>query len=596
MNSAWDDLDEPAAVVAVGQRAGVDREEQERHPVADHREPGERGRVELLEHHPVADDVLDVVGHHRQQAEQRSNAGSRGARSAANGAGTGVPAGRSVTRHDRRAADARATDARRSARPARAAARSRHRHAPSARGIGATPPWPRSAASSRAGSRACATRTCPPAVVDRAKGVTLHALASALLGAQPARGARSARADADEESGGAGRPTVLVDGAKLTKAGAAFVNAEMVLAGGKWDTFRMLTHPGHGHHSGGAGRGRGDGASGSDFSPRSRRPTRSWSGWPPTSSRRSWRAASTPARSSPPSALRSRRPRCAASTRSRSTTRSRTASSLAAGNLEGARSGGRALREGAAVRNALLAAALAREGMSAARPCSKARPASTILTPATTTGRLIYSFTGDTRARLDAITAGLGRDWIFLETLYRIYSTSGYNIAHVDVTAQLCEEHDIKPAGRRARRGGGELAGDAVPEPGIPAAERDGRAPRPGAPHTSPPTASSSAASPCCSGRHRGRRHPPAVLDLMKRVTLIPSHTQTLFGPRITIFTQGRQELHACRAPAASSSGTSPRRRGGIRGVVPACRSPPRSSTRSSRPAATSTARPAPTR
>src|SRR5439155_87627 len=29
---------------------------------------------------------------------------------------------------------------------------------------------------------------------------------------------------------------------------------------------------------------------------------------------------------------------------------------------------------------------------------------------------------------------------------------------------------------------------------------------------------------------------PPAVLDLMQRVTLIPSHSQTLFGPRITVF------------------------------------------------------------
>ena len=33
---------------------------------------------------------------------------------------------------------------------------------------------------------------------------------------------------------------------------------------------------------------------------------------------------------------------------------------------------------------------------------------------------------------------------MFLETLYRIYSTAGYNIAHVDVTAKLCEEHDIR--------------------------------------------------------------------------------------------------------------------------------------------------------
>jgi len=33
---------------------------------------------------------------------------------------------------------------------------------------------------------------------------------------------------------------------------------------------------------------------------------------------------------------------------------------------------------------------------------------------------------------------------MILETLYRIYSIPGFNIAHVDVTAKLCEEHDIK--------------------------------------------------------------------------------------------------------------------------------------------------------
>ena len=33
---------------------------------------------------------------------------------------------------------------------------------------------------------------------------------------------------------------------------------------------------------------------------------------------------------------------------------------------------------------------------------------------------------------------------MILETLYRIYSIPGYNIAHVDVTARLCEEHNIR--------------------------------------------------------------------------------------------------------------------------------------------------------
>ncbi|HEU0167038.1 MAG TPA: hypothetical protein VFS62_04615, partial [Chloroflexota bacterium] len=33
-----------------------------------------------------------------------------------------------------------------------------------------------------------------------------------------------------------------------------------------------------------------------------------------------------------------------------------------------------------------------------------------------------------------------------------------------------------------------------------------------------------------------GPDDPPEVLDMMRRITLIPSHNRTLFGPRVTIF------------------------------------------------------------
>lgn len=84
----------------------------------------------------------------------------------------------------------------------------------------------------------------PPEVVDRAKGVTLHGLASALVSYGMPAARQALLLMRAEEAGGGGVATVLVDGSRLTKAGAAFVNAEMILAGGKWDTFRMLTHPG----------------------------------------------------------------------------------------------------------------------------------------------------------------------------------------------------------------------------------------------------------------------------------------------------------------------------------------------------------------
>src|SRR5437764_14936897 len=84
----------------------------------------------------------------------------------------------------------------------------------------------------------------PEAVVDRAKGVTLQALSSALLGSQMPVSRQALALMREEEAGGGGAATVLCHGAKLTKAGAAFVTAETIFAGGKWDTFRMLTHPG----------------------------------------------------------------------------------------------------------------------------------------------------------------------------------------------------------------------------------------------------------------------------------------------------------------------------------------------------------------
>ena len=63
------DLNQLAAVVPIRQRAGVERKQQERHPVADDGEARQRRRMKRLEHHPVADDVLDVVGRHRHQVE-----------------------------------------------------------------------------------------------------------------------------------------------------------------------------------------------------------------------------------------------------------------------------------------------------------------------------------------------------------------------------------------------------------------------------------------------------------------------------------------------------------------------------------------------
>src|SRR5919206_2865465 len=81
-------------------------------------------------------------------------------------------------------------------------------------------------------------------VIDRAKGVTLHNVASALIGSQTGPGRQAVKMITEEEAGVRNGATLLVHGTKVTRGGAAYANSEMAMAGGKLDSFRMLTHPG----------------------------------------------------------------------------------------------------------------------------------------------------------------------------------------------------------------------------------------------------------------------------------------------------------------------------------------------------------------
>jgi hypothetical protein len=379
----------------------------------------------------------------------------------------------------------------------------------------------------------------PPEVVDRAKGVTLQALSSALV-ARDMPGSRQALAlMQDEEAGGGGAATVLCHGAQLTKAGAAFVNAEMIFAGGKWDTFRMLTHPGIAILPAALAAAEITGASGKEFL------TAVAAGYEvmermaaefiPTVMSRGFHAgpvfgifgaavAAAKLRRLDADQIHSAIAQCV---------------NLAAGNLEGARSGGRSLREGGAVRNALLAVALAKHGTPGGETTLEGDAGFYHAYAGSNRGELRYSFTGANRADLAEITEGLGRNWMFLETLYRIYSTAGYNIAHVDVTAKLCEEHNLRYDDIDRIEAVVNWLETEYPSPAFPSRGID-NPPQIGSTQYFTAWGAVERGYPLLRGERPGAGHtdPPAVLDLMHRVTLIPTVRRTLFGPRITIFTK----------------------------------------------------------
>ena len=379
----------------------------------------------------------------------------------------------------------------------------------------------------------------PPEVVDRAKGVTLHGLASVLLGSLTPGGRQAVKLMSEEEAGVKNGATIMVDGARVTKGGAAFANAEMAMAGGKWDTFRMLTHPGTSIIPGALVAAETSGASGRDFltglAAGYEVMERMAADFSPTVMARGFHAGVVFGIFGPAVAAA----KIMGFTEDQVNSTIALCASLAAGNLEGARSGGRALREGAAVRNAMLAVTLAKQGHVGGETVLEGEAGFYHAYAGNNQGRLTHSFVGDTHTSLDKVTAGLGKDWMFLETLYRIYSTAGYNIAHIDVTAHLCKEHDIAYKDVDRVEAVVNWLETQYPSPAFPSRREDLEW-KPGGTTYYAAYGVVKRGFPVLKAQvdPAGADDPPEVLDLMKRVTLIPSHTMTLFGPRITIFTK----------------------------------------------------------
>ena len=370
----------------------------------------------------------------------------------------------------------------------------------------------------------------PADVVDRAKGLTLQNISSAILGAQLPAGRQAINFITEEESGITNGATILVTGTRVTRGGAAFANSELMLAGGKWDTFRMLTHPGTAIIPGALAAAESQQTSGRDFitaiAAGYEVMERMAADWIPTVMARGFHAG--PVFSIFGAAI------AAAKIMRFDEDQVHAVISLCT-NLAGSNLESRALREGAAVRSAMLAVALAKRGNVGGGEAVLEGPAGFYHAYAgNNTGELTYSFVGDDHASLDTLTADLGKSWMFMETLYRIYSIPGYNIAHVDVTARLCEEHNIRYQDVDRVEAVVNWLETQYPSPAFPTRREDTGEAGVGS------TRYYSAYGVVKRGFPMlpGTPDPPEVLELMKRVTIIPSHQMTLFGPRITIFTR----------------------------------------------------------
>ncbi len=380
----------------------------------------------------------------------------------------------------------------------------------------------------------------PADIVDRAKGVTLHNVTSVLLGAAISSGKRAVQLMIDDELGVHNGITIMVNGSKVTKGGAAFANAEMAKAGGKRDSFRMLTHPGTTIIPGALVAAETAGVSGKEFI------TGIVAGYEVLERMAADFIPSVMARGFHADPVFGIFGVAIAAAKILKLNENQVHAAIAlcvdmaAGNVEGPRSGGKALREGSTARNAMLAVALAQRGHVGGETVLEGDAGFYHSYAGNNDGRLSYSFVGDNRASLDKIADDLGKEWLFRETLYRIYSTAGYNIPLVDVTAALCAEHNIVYANVDRIEAVVNWLETRYPSPAFPT-RRDDRVPEIGSTPYFAAYGVVKRGFPLLREREAANgdaEEPPEVLDLMKRVAIIPSPEMTLFGPRITIHTK----------------------------------------------------------
>ena len=113
-------------------------------------------------------------------------------------------------------------------------------------------------------------------------------------------------------------------------------------------------------------------------------------------------------------------------------------------------------------------------------------------------------------------------------------------MAHVDVTAQICAEHNLRYEDVERVEAVVNWLETQYPSPAFPSRREDEVA-RPGSTPYYTAYGVVQRGFPVLRsqrGNPEGNDDPPEVLELMHRVTIIPSHEMTLFGPRITIYTR----------------------------------------------------------
>ena len=279
----------------------------------------------------------------------------------------------------------------------------------------------------------------PPAVVDKIKASILHGLVTTFLGAPTQDGSKTVQMVLADEAKPDGA-TILTDGRKATRYGAALANSMLMHTNNQGDSYRMLAHPGACVIPGALTTAELAGRAGKEFI------AAVVAGYEVECRVAGDFIPSTQAqgfRTSPVYGVFGATTAAAKTLglgEDQAVNALGWATSFAAGIVEG----GHAFHEPAATRNGMLAARVGQEGFHGAERAFEARGGFYKAFTGDNEGRLSYVFHGPHRTDLDYVAQDLGERWESLHVIMKIPPTPGFNCPVIELIKDLRREHGLQ--------------------------------------------------------------------------------------------------------------------------------------------------------
>ncbi|MDA1128018.1 MAG: MmgE/PrpD family protein [Chloroflexi bacterium] len=392
----------------------------------------------------------------------------------------------------------------------------------------------------------------PGPVVDKLKASVLHAMAVSIIGAQTHHGA-AAIALTKEEDGKADGATILVDGTKATRGGAAFANSKLMHATNQTDSYRMLIHPGPCIIPAALATAELNGATGQEFitalAAGYEVESRIAGDFIPTTQARGFRCS--PVYGTLGAAITTGK--LLGLNEDQLVTALALACTFAAGTTEGPRVSGREMmyHEPQATRSGITAALLARENLKGSESCLEGEAGFYNAFTGNNRGELTYSFRAEANGGPDTTdlaktVEGLGSRWELLHITPKIYPTAGYNCPVIELTTRARTSHNIAPEDVESITMEMNWLETTYPSPAFP--NQDRSMPGVGSTHyfiaytwvhgSYPPLRQR--IDPGLGETETDR----VVTDLQQRVEVIGQKDRANFAPRITIRTRSGDEFH----------------------------------------------------